>query len=153
LKRLAAKVFHYGLLYLIPLAPIACQDNRPLKENTSVADTASITIPEISVHKADTIEILPYDSAIINTDNGSMCICSIQNPGGNQGAATVANIGAQDSIKFDDGTAFNGVHAIRANEQLIATANFRGAQLVILNLSMVPDTKLLVAVLCITDGK
>lgn len=111
--------------------------------NVLTNDTAS----NIEKYEADTVWLLPYEYAVLHTNLGSDCICSIQNKS-NANSALVANTGAADSLKFDNDSLFNGVHTIPIREQLIIIADFEGHDLNILNLSMEPTANVIVVLLC-----
>jgi hypothetical protein len=128
------------------------QHIRQLKKEAPAPDTTiGEPSPSLQVQRADTVIIYPYDSAIVNTDNGSMCICAIQNKGKSQQPATIAAAGAPKSVTFENGVSFNGLHIIEHNDQLVAVANFAGAQLNILNLTIDPKVGLVVVISCMAN--
>ncbi len=84
--------------------------------------------------KIDTLMQGGKISATLETNNGSLCICSISNISKSQ-IATVVNIGDTQNVKFTDSSAFNGVHMLATQKQIIAVADFKGSQLIVSNLS------------------
>ncbi|MDY8137737.1 hypothetical protein [Aquimarina sp. 2201CG5-10] len=99
--------------------------------------------------KLDTIVLSQYEYAILSTNNGSQCICYINNISKAQ-KATVVNTGDTQNIKFNDSTQFNGIHKLAIRQQLIAVADFKGSQLIVSNLSPY-EIMVLVSILCPED--
>ncbi|TDQ29962.1 hypothetical protein DFQ07_0292 [Tenacibaculum caenipelagi] len=103
----------------------------------------------ITKSKLDTIVLLKNEYAVLNTNNGSQCICYINNISKAQ-QATVVNTGDTNNVKFNDNTPFNGIHVLTVRQQLIAVADFKGSQLIVSNLSPY-DIIVIVSILCPKD--
>lgn len=100
----------------------------------------------ITKSKLDTIVLLKNEYAVLDTNNGSQCICYINNISKAQ-QATVVNTGDTNNVKFNDSTSFNGIHILKIRQQLIAVADFKGSQLIVSNLSPY-DVIVIVSILC-----
>ena len=85
-------------------------------------------------HKLDTVSLSRFAYFQHTTNNGSACICYLLNPS-NANNATAVNIGAPDSLRFNDNSLFNGIHLLAPRQQIIAVGNFTGRQITITNLS------------------
>lgn len=96
--------------------------------------------------KLDTIMLLKNEYVVLETNNGSQCICYINNISRAQ-KATVVNTGDTQNVKFNDSTSFNGIHVLAIREQLITVADFSGSQLIVSNLSPY-DVMVVVSILC-----
>ncbi|PIF46505.1 hypothetical protein CLU96_3543 [Chryseobacterium sp. 52] len=96
--------------------------------------------------KADTVSLSRFEYAQKMTNNGSDCICSITNTSQANIAMTVF-IGAPDAIRLDSTATFNGIHALRPGQQVIAVGNFEGKKITVLNLSLM-DVVILVMLFC-----
>ena len=101
---------------------------------------------DTSKSKLDTIALSKNEYATLETNNGSQCICYINNISKAQ-QATVVNTGDTQNIKFNDSTSFNGIHVLSTRQQLIAVADFKGSQLIVSNLSPY-DIIVIVSMLC-----
>jgi len=99
--------------------------------------------------KVDTIILSPYEYATLGTKNGSPCICNINNLSNAQ-TATVVNTGDTENRTFNDSTLFNGIHILKAKQQIIAVSDFKGSQLIVSNFSPYAIL-ILVSILCPQD--
>ncbi|MBQ4819263.1 hypothetical protein [Aquimarina sp. MMG016] len=99
-----------------------------------------------SKSKLDTVALSRNEYAELQTNNGSQCICSINNISKAQ-EATVVTTGDTQNIKFNDSTNFNGIHVLKTRQQIIAVADFRGSQLIVSNLSPY-EVMVIVSILC-----
>ncbi|PJJ07660.1 hypothetical protein CLU83_0850 [Flavobacterium sp. 1] len=106
---------------------------------------------DFNKHKGDTIMLSRFSYAVLKTNNGSQCICYISNSSRSQNA-TVVNTGATTTVTFNDGTAFNGIHTLTIQQQIIAIADFAGSNLIISNLSPY-EIQVIVMILCPKDYK
>lgn len=106
---------------------------------------------DFNKHKGDTIVLSRFNYAVLKTNNGSQCICYISNSSRSQNA-TVVNTGATTTVTFNDGTAFNGIHTLTIQQQIIAIADFAGSNLIISNLSPY-EIQVIVMILCPKDYK
>ena len=97
----------------------------------------------------DTITLMQNEYAILNTNNGSQCICSINNISKAQ-IATVVTIGDTQNVRFNDSTLFNGIHMLAVQKQIIAVADFKGSQLTVSNMSPY-KTIVIISFLCTKD--
>jgi hypothetical protein len=92
----------------------------------------------------DTITLFPFEYIQLVTNNGSSCVYYVGNTS-NAEIATIVNVGAPDSLKFNDNSLFNGIHHLVPGQQLIAVGDFMGRQLSTINLSskVIPVTLML----------
>lgn len=101
---------------------------------------------ENKIYQLDTLLLSQYKYTNLKTNNGSHCICSIHNISTDKKAIAV-NTGAAEYVQFNDSTSFNGIHVLEVQQQIIAVANFKGSQLIVLNLSPYKIT-IVVTMLC-----
>lgn len=107
---------------------------------------SQVCAQQLTKHQLDTLVLSRFEYAVLNTNNGSECICYIQNLSEAQNA-TLVNSGDQGQVKFNDSTLFNGIHVLKLREQLIAMADFRGNRLIVSNLTPY-QIEILVSILC-----
>ena len=100
----------------------------------------------IEPFNVDTIVISQYEYVILNTNNGTQCVCVIKNNSLSQEAVVVIIRDTQNSF-FDNGSALNGIHLLKIKEQLIAIADFKGSQIIVSNFSS-NNESVIVSILC-----
>nr|WP_315424447.1 hypothetical protein [uncultured Pedobacter sp.] len=81
-----------------------------------------------------TITLLPFQYTQLKTHNGPSCVYYMRNAS-LFNIAVAVNTGAPDSIKYDNGTLFNGIHTLAPGQQIIVIGDFKGKQLNTINLS------------------
>jgi len=96
--------------------------------------------------KLDTVSLSRFAYFQHTTNNGSACICYLLNPS-NVNNATAVNVGAPDSLRFDNNSLFNGIHLLAPGQQIIVFGNFAGRQITITNLSS-KNTNITVMLYC-----
>lgn len=107
------------------------------------------TKPKLGIstkNKLDTVSLSRFAYYQHGTNNGSACIYYLSNPS-NATNATAVNIGAPDSLRFDDHSLFNGIHLLAPRQQIIAVGNFSGKQITTTNLSST-NTSITVMLFC-----
>ncbi|PKH51752.1 hypothetical protein CXF68_14135 [Tenacibaculum sp. Bg11-29] len=89
---------------------------------------------ELKSIKVDTLSLNRFENVVLQTNNGSDCICLINNPSSAQNAIITA-MGAPEGVLFDNNSLFNGIHTLAVKEQIIALNDFKGQKLTIANLT------------------
>ncbi len=100
----------------------------------------------VNPYNVDAIVVSQYEYAVLNTNNGSQCICVVKNNSFAEEAIVVI-IGDGTQSLFDNDSSLNGIHILKIKEQIIAVSDFKGSQIIVSNFSS-NNESVIVSMLC-----